>query len=295
MKPHLPRLAFILLASTTLVSCVRLADTEAQIEAHDYESAFSRVALLAKFGDPQAQNRLGWMLENGLGTNRDPAEAARWYREAAIRGLSTAQNNLGILYREGRGVTKDSSEAARWFEKAAAARHPGGLNNLAVLLDHGEGVPENNSEAAKLFAMAAEAGNTRAKTNLGILYRDGEGVPQDLQRARQLFEQAASEQGVRGMTNLGVMLLHGEGGPADRTRAIELFRSAARGGESQAAYNLAATISDEDLVEAYAWANIAASQRLASAVKLRAEIAEKLSSADIQKAQQLSSELIAQR
>ena len=116
-----------------LGGCVRLEDTQALVKAQQYDDAFPKVALLAKYGDPKAQNLLGWLYENGFGTARDVAEAARWYRKAADQGLPLAQNNLGILYREGRGVSKDLTEAARWFDRAATAGHTEAINNLGVM------------------------------------------------------------------------------------------------------------------------------------------------------------------
>jgi TPR repeat protein len=56
----------------------------------------------------------------GEGVDRNPAEAARWWREAADQGLSQAQFNLGVLYEQGQGVKVDYSEAAKWYELAAA-------------------------------------------------------------------------------------------------------------------------------------------------------------------------------
>jgi TPR repeat protein len=56
----------------------------------------------------------------GEGVERNPAEAARWWRAAADQGLPQAQFNLGMLYETGQGVTVDYLEAAKWYEQAAA-------------------------------------------------------------------------------------------------------------------------------------------------------------------------------
>jgi hypothetical protein len=65
--------------------------------------------------------------------SRNPAEAARWWREAADQGLSQAQFNLGMLYEQGEGVTADYQEAARWYELAAAQGDRNAADRLAGL------------------------------------------------------------------------------------------------------------------------------------------------------------------
>ncbi|KAI9348458.1 TPR repeat protein [Zopfochytrium polystomum] len=62
---------------------------------------------------------LGLMYLNGEGVAKDDAEAARWFRKAAKRGLACGQRNLGVLCLEGRGVRRDPFEARKWLEKAA--------------------------------------------------------------------------------------------------------------------------------------------------------------------------------
>jgi uncharacterized protein len=66
-----------------------------------------------------AQTNLGVMFENGRGVEKDPAQAAQWYRRAADKGNAQAQFNLGDLYEAGRGVDKDLNQALDWFRKAA--------------------------------------------------------------------------------------------------------------------------------------------------------------------------------
>ena len=39
--------------------------------------------MAAQAGDPEAQTKMGWMFENGLGVAKDMAKAAEWYGSAA--------------------------------------------------------------------------------------------------------------------------------------------------------------------------------------------------------------------
>ena len=91
------------------------------LQAGDFTEARATFTPLANQGDGNAQFMLGVMLENGLGTAKDPGAAAAWYRKAAARGYVVAMHNLAIRYTDGRGITRDFREAVRWFRKAAEA------------------------------------------------------------------------------------------------------------------------------------------------------------------------------
>jgi TPR repeat protein len=64
---------------------------------------------------------LGYLFEEGLGTNVDLREAVRLYGEAADKGDAVAMRFLGINYWEGIGVPIDRQESRRWFRKATEA------------------------------------------------------------------------------------------------------------------------------------------------------------------------------
>jgi TPR repeat protein len=66
---------------------------------------------LAYVGDADAQFYLGLMHANGEGVPQNYAEAVKWFRSAADRGVSAAQYNLGILYARGQGLRQDYAEA----------------------------------------------------------------------------------------------------------------------------------------------------------------------------------------
>jgi uncharacterized protein len=74
----------------------------------------------AAHGNPDAQNSLGQMYENGEGVQPDYVQAAHWYRKAAENvpdrgGAGQGRMNLGLLYMQGLGVPKDYAQAYMWF------------------------------------------------------------------------------------------------------------------------------------------------------------------------------------
>ena len=70
----------------------------------------------AEGGDAKAQLDLGRVYVDGAkGTQRDKAEAMRWYRKAAEQGNTEAAQTLAYSYMEGLGVQQDFTEAAHWY------------------------------------------------------------------------------------------------------------------------------------------------------------------------------------
>jgi Sel1 repeat len=75
----------------------------------------------AEGGSAKAQVDLGNRYLHGIGVERDPVEARRWYRLAADKGDGLAALELGLIYEKGLGVSPDRQEAARWFAAGAKA------------------------------------------------------------------------------------------------------------------------------------------------------------------------------
>ena len=46
-------------------------------------------------------------------------EALKWYRRAALQGLSRSQVAAGMMYYMGKGTEPDEAEALRWFRLSA--------------------------------------------------------------------------------------------------------------------------------------------------------------------------------
>ncbi len=85
----------------------------------DAGNLFTFTALMAEKGYPDAQWFLGYFFDKGIGTQSDPKEAVRWYRQAALRSIPAAQYELALLYAEGRGVEQSSQDAMQWLCKAS--------------------------------------------------------------------------------------------------------------------------------------------------------------------------------
>ena len=50
--------------------------------------------------------------------DKDPAEAVKWFEQAANQGLAGSQTTLAMMYEQGNGVAQDMDKAKAWYAKA---------------------------------------------------------------------------------------------------------------------------------------------------------------------------------
>jgi hypothetical protein len=139
----------------------------------------------ADAGSLDAMIALGALLQFGVGSVKDEAEAARWLRMAADRGDAEAMTGLGLLYESGRGLAKDEAEAVRWYRKGADAGNPAAMKALGVMYANGLGVAKDDAEGVRWYRKGAEAGNVEAMAGLAAMYAGGYGTTRDPTAASQ--------------------------------------------------------------------------------------------------------------
>jgi len=105
---------------------------------------------------------------------------------------AAAQVKLGNRYAYGTWVPKDPEEAARWYRKAALQGDAEGQMQLGLCYATGTGVPMNDIEAARWYRRGALQGNTEAQYRLGVCYKMHDGVPKDLITAYMWLNLAAA-------------------------------------------------------------------------------------------------------
>jgi hypothetical protein len=84
--------------------------------------------------------------EQGWFGERNVAEALKWFRKSAAKGNPDAQDSLGQMYEDGEGVKHSYVLAAKWYRKAGEhvpdlGGAGQGRNNLGLLYLYGRGVP----------------------------------------------------------------------------------------------------------------------------------------------------------
>jgi len=115
------------------------------------------------------------------------------WKEHADEGYDNAQARLAYMYQEGLGTSQNLTEALKWYEKAAKNGHKEAMHNIGEIYRNGLGAQPNLKKALQWYSKAADLGVTISKTVLGIMYQEGKGVPQDIEEAEKWFRKAANQ------------------------------------------------------------------------------------------------------
>lgn len=190
----------LILCAALLLSTTAAWSAQASFEdgvraylAQDYAAALKAWKPLANQGYAPAQFGMGLSYENGRAVQRDPAQAAIWYRKAAEQDLADAQFNLGNLYLNALGVPKNLVEAVRWFRRAAQQDMPHAQVNLGFSYETGSGVAKDPVKAVTWYRRAAAQNFPQAQYYLGTAYERGSGVEVDLLVATGWYQMAANQ------------------------------------------------------------------------------------------------------
>ena len=168
---------------TTAMDCRVRGGEYVAYDRADYKTALKIWLPAAEEGDAAAQNTVGEIFEQGLGSQPNYEVAALWYGKAAAQGHKGAQFNLGTLYETGHGVPQDRLKALNMYrlawgisddsltyrsesEQALLAQAEANLQLKAQLSS-----AQNAAQLARVEANAAraEAGAARAGSEEAVL------------------------------------------------------------------------------------------------------------------------------
>ena len=159
---------------------VACGDTHAEL--------FRQVSELAEKGDSLAQYNLGMMLNNGIGTAKNPSLALQWFEKSAQAGDPLAAYKAGCYY-SGQfkdTVAVDSEKSLQYKLVAAEAGYSLAQHDVANVYAQ----RNQFSHAIKWWEAAAKQGYPLSLYNLSVTYKEGKFVPRDNVRAYAYFKLA---------------------------------------------------------------------------------------------------------
>ncbi|MCL1884616.1 MAG: sel1 repeat family protein [Defluviitaleaceae bacterium] len=194
--------------------------------------------------------KYGEAAEHGTdGIEKNLAQAAKCYRNAAEMDDAEGQKELGRCYEKGIGVTQNAEEAVRWYEKAATHKtkpNARAMNNLAHCYQEGIGVEKDLKKAIEWFERAVAENDCSAQLDLGFCCASGMGVVKNENRAFELYKLAASQVDTQDIAiiamaknNMGDCYQHGKGVQQNLKEAAEWYRKSAKDGSVWGMTNLA--------------------------------------------------------
>jgi len=181
---------------------------------------FVETKALAEKGDAKAQHHLAFLLDEGIGTKPDAAEAAKWCRRSAEQGYAEAQYSLAQTLRVGDGVAPDMKEAFQWYLKAARQGHVDAEYSLSVCYFRGDGVAVDLKESRRWSLIAAEHGVPASQCHIGLEYYGEKPDPAKDTLAARWFRKAAEQLHAGGAFFLGRCYLKGRGVPKDKIEGV---------------------------------------------------------------------------
>ncbi|BAE81819.1 MobP3 family relaxase [Desulfitobacterium hafniense] len=203
------------------------------------EAFLGFVSLEEQSHDDKLQYRLGWMLLNGIGTDKDEARAKEYFEKAASVGNPFACYQLAkFILSDEKAQPQDVEKALGYLRKAVEAENPYAAYFLGKLYEKGQHVPQNTAEAMRLYTLSAEQDNEFAAYRLGKLYLDGDGVLKDVESAIRWLTFAADRKNQFAEYALGVLYFKGEDIPKDVPKALEYLKRSAGQGNQFAQYRL---------------------------------------------------------
>ena len=216
-------------------------------------------------GDLEGIHQLSELYQTGNKVPEDQYLAFRLLRFAAEQGYEPAFSSLGKCYAYGIGTQKHPEEALRWFLQTDYSNDVNTLAFLAWSYRNGVGVPQDEQKAYSLWIDAAEkghsdgfqfcqiaanAGDARGQFTLGHFYQCGLGTPVDIPSALHWFHKAADQNYSLAQCRLGILYDKGEYGiESDPVVAVQWLRLAAAQNDSVACYRLAYCLAYGDAME----------------------------------------------
>ncbi len=153
---------------------------EAESNVHFKKSFIGFTALEKQSHDDKIQYRLGWMLQNGIGTEKDMPRAKEYFQKSAKLGNTFACYSLAkIVLVEENPSAKDLKTAIGYLKTTSDSENQFAQYALGKLYLMGEDVPKEIEKAIKYFTDSAEQGNQFAQYQLGKLYLLGKNIPRD--------------------------------------------------------------------------------------------------------------------
>ena len=158
--------------------------------ARDAETGREWVGRAAKKGLAEAQLSYAELARKGLGGPLDTPEFVRWARASADQGYAPALYELGMYFLGPEdNEPPDPARAANYLRQAAIKKHPAAQFAYATLCEQGVGADANPVQAFLYYSLALRSGQKKAQERLERLRASM--TEEDLATARRLVSAAS--------------------------------------------------------------------------------------------------------
>lgn len=189
----------------------------------DADEGFERLQRAAVAGSPGAAVLLGQYYENGVGSEVNPAAAARWYGRAVEQDEPEAFSLLANLYLKGQGVEQNNGQAAELLRRGALLGDPASAGILAYAYLNGDGVDRDVRAFSRLLEMSAQGDDALAQYALALELFSGKLLKRDEEKGADYMRTAAHAGYGPALLALGSLYESGRAVGRDPGRAYGLY------------------------------------------------------------------------
>jgi TPR repeat protein len=151
-----------------------------------YGDSFVYFKEAAENNHADAQYFLGWLYENGYGTEKSIEEAEIWYTRSKSQEDVPTSMVLARLYH----YRDDTVQALKWYKKALDSKHVSSAERgLGLIYEY---THRNHSKALEYYIRSADKHNKTAYYELGRMFYHGTGVERNIETALDWFNKIAS-------------------------------------------------------------------------------------------------------
>lgn len=230
------------------------------INEEEYEQAVQYLYTAAQRGSIEGMTEFALCLQQGIGTEADPAGAYKIWENVIRRADNpTAYCQLGIASLQGNGCLEDEALGKAYLDTAANLGSNLAMRNLGYCYQNGYGCRADTTWAISWLEKAADNGDIRAINSLGDIYEE----QGDFKNAALYFEKAVAAGSLDGYCNLGYCYERGQGVILNSQKAYELYLVAAEHGSARGCRCVASCYFngihvDENASEGFKWMEKAA-------------------------------------
>ena len=318
-KPANVILATLFIEGKPLMSNKREALTHLALMAIDgkADAQYKLAILLKDFGIPvydrvafywlekaaatnylEAKYLLAQFYQEGIGTEIDYDKSFVLYQKVASKNYPNAFLALARFYHYGWGTEANAFKAKQWLTLAVEAKVPDSKQVAKEIFESNHNASFDANTPNQLLDFAVESDVPSALYTQGKRYFDGtNGYLRNLDKGFAMIQNAANQSYLLAQRELGIIFEHGLYGNGDINKARQWYQKAALQGDEFSQFRLAQIyFSDHSIednaVQAYAWANLAAATGMLPAEDFRDMIFESLTPTEVEQGQTLSLQIL---
>ena len=145
------------------------AQANALIRSENLDKALPLLRKAAELGNAEAQYNFGYFLQNGIGIEKNPEEAVKWYKESSDNHFNDGHYAMMMAYGNGNGIEQNSKMAFEYALKCAGNNDPTCMWNVVNCYITGNGVEQSIGKFREWIVRLAKLENPENLTQSGYI------------------------------------------------------------------------------------------------------------------------------